>query len=103
MAENNGYKYFARWPGSRYQQFFFKERKIRAQTLARAATGEDAMTPEAVAADYHIPVEAVHEAIRYCDENADVLRRDWEMEEETIKRMGLDKPPLVPPGFRRDE
>ena len=61
MTEN-GYKYLDRWRGSNYRQLFYKERKIRAETLCRATLDPEARTAEQVAQDFEVPVEAVHEA-----------------------------------------
>ena len=39
------------------------------------------MTPEEVAADYDLPVEAVQEAIAYCETNPPEIADDWIMDE----------------------
>lgn len=75
MSENH-YKYLGPWRGSRYRQYFYKERKIFAQTLYSETVGPDARSPEQVAQDYDVPAEAVYEAIDYCTKNADLLRQE---------------------------
>src|SRR6266478_6306724 len=52
MAGQMKYKYLDRWPGSNFRQLFYKERKIRAETLYRATAGPEARTPDEVAEDY---------------------------------------------------
>jgi len=100
MAESNGYKYLAPRPDSHYRQFFYTERKIFAQTLYRETVGVDPRTPEEVAHDYDVPVEAVYEAIDYCLKNEDLLRKEREEEQALIKARGLDQPPYVPNDYK---
>jgi hypothetical protein len=90
------YKYLDHWPGSRFRQLFYKERKIRADTLYRATVGPEPRTPEEVAEDYDVPVAAVHEAIHYCTNNEDLLQQELEEGLADMRARGLDKPPLVP-------
>ena len=75
------YIFLAPREGSRYQQYFVKGRNLRAETLYRATVGLEAMTPDEVAGDYDVPVEAVREAVAYCVSNAALLQRerdeDW--------------------------
>lgn len=103
MSEQIHYKYLGPWRGSTYRQFFYTERKIRAETLYRETVGEDPRTPEEVAEDYDVPVEAVYEAIHYCTHNEDLLRKERDEELADIRRRGLDKPPYVPPDYKPDE
>jgi uncharacterized protein (DUF433 family) len=97
MANESQYKYLGPRYGSSYQQYFVKGRRIRAEVLYDDTLEPEARTPEEVAADYDVPVEAVYEAIRYCQENEDVLDRDREMELASIRAHGWDKPPHAPP------
>ena len=70
MCEECQYKYLGPWRGSNYRQYFYKERKIRAEVLYRETVGLEPRTPEEVAQDYDVPVEAVLEAIHYCTHHA---------------------------------
>ena len=90
------YKYLDHWRGSNYRQLFYKERKIRAETLYRATVGPEPRTPEEVAADYDIPVEVVREAIHYCTHNEELLRQELEEDLADMRARGLDKPRLLP-------
>jgi hypothetical protein len=103
MADNHEYKYLTRYYGSSYKQYFYKERKIRAETLYRETVGPEPRTPEEVARDYDVPVEAVHEAIHYCLHNEDLLREERDREWANIRARGLDKPPFVPPDYQPEE
>ena len=104
MTQVNGhtYKYLEPRPDSNYRQLFFTGKKIFAQTLYRATVGPDPRTPEEVARDFEVPVEAVHEAIHYCLHNEDLLRRERDEELELIRKRGLDKPPYVPADYQPD-
>ncbi len=99
---DHGYKFLEARPGSNYRQLFIKGRKIRAIIIYSQTVGEDARTPEEVARDYEIPLEAVQEAIHYCLNHKDVVHADYEREEEGIRRRGLDKPPFAPPDYRAE-
>jgi uncharacterized protein (DUF433 family) len=94
MAGRGTYKYLDHWPGSNFRQLFYKERKIRAETLYRATAGPEARTPEEVAQDYDVPLEAVYEAIDYCTHNEDLLRQELEEGLADMRARGLDKLPL---------
>ncbi|HTK77656.1 MAG TPA: DUF433 domain-containing protein [Gemmataceae bacterium] len=86
MSAINGkvWKWLERDPKSSLKQLSIKGRRIRARTLYGLTLGEDAMTPEEVAADYNVPVEAVLEAIEYCETDPPEIREDFEEEERTI-------------------
>lgn len=90
MNEESQYRYLARWRGSNYRQLFYKDRKIRAETLYRQTVGSDPRTPEEVASDYGIPVEAVLEAIHYCTHNEDLLRAERERDFADMRARGLE-------------
>jgi hypothetical protein len=100
VPERNSYQYLEPRPGSNYRQLFYKGRNLRAEVLYRETIGLEPRTPEEVARDYHVPVEAVHEAIDYCTHNEELLRQDRERELASIRAMGLDKPPFVPPDYQ---
>ena len=100
MCEECQYKYLGPWRGSNYRQYFYKERKIRAEVLYRETVGLEPRTPEEVAKDYDVPVEAVLEAIHYCTHNEELLRQERERELEKIRADGRDKYPYAPPGYK---
>jgi hypothetical protein len=94
MEQNGTYQYLGPKPGSLYRQYFVKGKGVRALSLYHDTQEPDAMTPAEVAANWDVPVEAVYEAIDYCQKHTDVIREDWEEEEKIIKERGWDKPPL---------
>lgn len=83
-------------PGSHYQQLWIKGRRIRAEVIYRLTVGVEPRTPEEVAQDYDLPIEAVYEAIEYAIHNQELLQAERAREEARLKQLGLDKPPFVP-------
>ncbi len=97
------YRYLAPRPGSNYRQYYLKDRrKIRAEILYRMTVGPDPRTPEQVAIDYDVPIEAVREAIDYSIRNERLLREERDRETEWIHALGLDRPPHVPSDSSED-
>jgi hypothetical protein len=92
MSESPTWKYLVRKPKSNYKQLFIKDRWIAARTLFGQAMGDDARTPEESAADFGLPLEAVLEAITYCESDPPEFREDWEREEALTKAIGADDP-----------
>jgi hypothetical protein len=78
------WKYLVRKPKSNYQQLFIKDRWVAARTLFGQTVGEDARTPDQLAADYRLPLEAVLEAIAYCESNPAEICEDWQREQSLI-------------------
>jgi uncharacterized protein (DUF433 family) len=88
----SSYKYLARKPKSAYKQLFVKDRWVAARTLYGQSVGEDARTPEQLAEDFQLPLEAVREAIAYCQSNPPEIREDWEREEALMEAAGMNDP-----------
>jgi uncharacterized protein (DUF433 family) len=87
------YKYLGRKPKSVYKQLFIKERWIAARTLfGMYAREESPLTPEEIAADYDVPLEAVQEAIAYCESNPPELAEDYAREEAVMEATGMNDP-----------
>jgi uncharacterized protein (DUF433 family) len=67
MSTTITYQYLERRPKSSYRQLYVKGTRIRAEILYGAhINAEEPMTPEEIAADFGLPLEAVKEAIAYC-------------------------------------
>ena len=98
MSEKIEYIHLAPREGSSYRQFFVRARNLRAETLFRATVGSEPMTPEDVARDYDVPVEAVREAIHYCTRNAALLKKEREEDWAQSESRGLVAPPPVAAG-----
>jgi hypothetical protein len=89
------YKYLRPKRGSNYRQLCVNGR-IRAEilwamTFPSAETGEF-RTPQEVAADYGLPLEAVEEAIAYCEANPEVIESDHRREERRCEISGMNHP-----------
>jgi uncharacterized protein (DUF433 family) len=88
----NEWKYLAPNPKSAYKQLFIKGTRIRTEVLyGMLVDGDppDPTTPEEIAADMNLPVEAVREAIAYCEADPVEVREDHAMEEAYMKAEGL--------------
>ncbi len=97
MSEPVPYRYLHPKRGSSYRQLFFG--RIRAEILYRETVGLEPLTPQQVAQEYDIPVEAVHEAIDYCIRNKELLDAERAEEERRIKAAGRDKWPYAPKDY----
>src|SRR5207237_9174341 len=94
MDADGEYKYLKPKRGSRYRQLFFG--RVRAEVLYRETAGTDPLTPEEVAREYNVPVEAVLEAIDYCVKNKELLDAERAREDAEIKASGRDQWPYAP-------
>jgi hypothetical protein len=92
MGTIGEYRYLKPKPGSRYRQLFVNGR-IMAEILYREAVGNEPLTPEEVANEYGLPVDAVLEAIHYCEHNPHILDEDRRREAAFIKQDGRDRWP----------
>lgn len=65
--------------------------------------GEAPLTPEEVASEYNVPMDAVLEAIDYCATHQDLLDAERAGEQQRIAVACRDKWPYAPRDFRPDE
>jgi uncharacterized protein (DUF433 family) len=87
------WKYLAPNPKSAYKQLFISGRRIRARTLyGMYMSAEEPMTPDEIAREYDLPVEAVKEAIAYCQSDPPEIREDFEREERIMEATGMNEP-----------
>lgn len=101
MSESVPYKYLQPKRKSNYRQLFVG--RIRAEILYRETVGREPLTPEQVADEYNLPVEAIYEAIDYCVKNKALLDEERAREEASIRANGLDRWPHAPRNYRSDE
>ena len=96
------FQYLAPKPGSSYKQLFIKGRRISARTLyGDFMRTEDPVTVEQIAADYQLPVEAVREAIEWCQSDPPELRRDIARDEAIMEATGMNDVAYWTEGKRR--
>jgi len=87
------WKYLERRPGSSYQQLCIKGKRIWAWTLYCEFMNEkEPRTPQQLADDWDIPLEAVHEAIAYCQSDPSELRDDHRQDELLAEAIGMNDP-----------
>ncbi len=96
MSVQVEYRFLEERPRSNYRQLWVKSRHIRAEVLYRLTVGPEPRTPEEVAHDYDLPVDAIHEAVDYSVQNKSLLDTERAREEVRLKSLGLDQPPYVP-------
>jgi uncharacterized protein (DUF433 family) len=97
-SPSNHWRYLERDPKSSYKQLSIKGRRIKARTLFGLTQGQDALTPAEIATDRDLPLEAVLEAIAYCESNPPEIREDFEREERLAQAMGLNDPEYLRTG-----
>lgn len=100
MTEPIPYKYLHPKRKSNYRQLFFG--RIRAEILYRETVGLEPLSPEEVADQYNVPVEAVLEAIDYCIKHKDLLDEERAREEARIRAAGRDRWPYAPRDYSPD-
>jgi uncharacterized protein (DUF433 family) len=92
-TRSTGYRYLAQNPGSCYKQLFVKGTRIPARTLyGQYVSYEEPQSAEEIAADYGLPLEAVKEAIVYCESNPPELLVDYAREESIMEAYGAMAP-----------
>ena len=80
-------------PNSCYKQLFVKGTRIRARVLyGMFMSANEPMTPEEIAAEFKLPLEAVKEAIAYCQSNPPEIAQDFEREERLMYASGMNDP-----------
>jgi uncharacterized protein (DUF433 family) len=89
------WEHLERKPGSSYRQLFVQATRIAAPTLySYFVPGEDwpGISAEEIAEDFGLPVEAVREAIAYCQSDPPEIRADLAMEEAVMEATGMNEP-----------
>ncbi len=87
------WKYLERRPGSSYQQLCIKGKRIWAWTLyCETFIEPEPRTPEKLAEDWGIPLEAVLEALEYCASDPPELREDKRKTDLRREARGMNDP-----------
>lgn len=89
-STQTAWRYLEHDPKSKYRQLSIKGRRIKARTLyGLYASREEPRTVEQIAADYGLPIEAVAEAIAYCQSDPPEIRADLRREEAILRAKGI--------------
>ena len=86
------YIYLASNPNSAYKQLFIRGTRIPARAVYGWYACEEPMTPDEIAADYGLPVEAVREAIAYCESEPPELSEDDARQDAIMQARGMKDP-----------
>ncbi len=79
------------------KQLYLKGRRLKAFDLwANMITNE--MTPEEVADNWDVPLEAVKESIRYCETHQDLLKQEALIERRYLEERGIALEPKITSG-----
>ena len=82
-STTTAWQYLAPNPKSSYKQLFVRGTRT-ARTLYGWHAGPEAATPEFIAEQFNLPVEAVLESIAYCESNPPELLNDYAREQAMI-------------------
>ena len=89
------WKYLERRPGSSYQQLCIKGKRIWVWTLyCEFMSEKDPRTPEQLADDWGVPLEAVQEAIEYGQSDPPELREDQRKQDLLHEASGMNDPAI---------
>lgn len=87
------WQYLAANPKSAYRQLFIKGTRIRARVLyGLYMSATEPMTPEEIAGEFGLPLDAVKEAIAYCQGNPPEIADDFAREERLMEASGMNEP-----------
>jgi len=78
------------------KQLYVKGRNLTARQLVGAIKA-NCFADEAAAANYHLPLAAIREALVYVEQNADLLRTEGEIERLMHLRGGIARGPQPVP------
>src|SRR5688500_2334781 len=93
MNSESRYQYLERDPLSSYKQLSIKGRRIRAlPRYGYFASEESPQSIEEIAENYDLPVEAVREAIAYCESDPPEIQEDFDREEALAEASGINDP-----------
>jgi uncharacterized protein (DUF433 family) len=82
----NTWEYLEPRAKSAYRQLFVKGTRIRARVIyGLFMSEEEPMTPEEIAGEYSLPLEAVKEAIKYCESKPQEIEEDFQREEARVQ------------------
>lgn len=88
------WKYLEKRPHPWRKQLYLKGRRLKAFDLWANMIAND-MTPEEVADNWDVPLEAVRESIQYCETYQDLLKQEAETERRHLEERGIPLEPKI--------
>lgn len=91
------WKYLSRKPGSAYRQLFVTGTRIAARTIySYYLPGDDwpGESIEEIATGLNLSVDAVREAIAYCESDPPEFLEDWQREQAVIEATADSRKPI---------
>ena len=82
------WKYLSPRSKSSKQQLFFKGKRLSAANVWLDMLANN-QTIEEAADNWDLPVEAVQEAVRYCEQNSELLTQEAETEKQSLETSGI--------------
>ena len=89
------WQYLEQRPHPWRQQLYIKGRRMKASTVWIDMLANE-LTPEEVAENKDLPLEAVLEAIKYCESHQELLRKDAQIERQRLESKGISLEPQIP-------
>src|SRR5438105_11500704 len=91
MTTSTQWMHLERDPKSSYRQLSIKGKRIKARTLfGLYANAQEPMTAEQIAEAHDLPLDAVREAIAYCQSNPPEIQQDFQVEEALAQAAGMN-------------
>ena len=91
------WKYLEERPQLGRKQLYLRGRRLKAFDLWANMIAND-MTPEEVADNWDVPLEAVRESIQYCETHQDLLKQEAEIERRHLEERGIPLEPKITHG-----
>jgi hypothetical protein len=88
------WQYLEQRPHPWRQQLYLKGRKLKAFTLWMNMIVNET-TPTEVADNWELPIDAVHEAIEYCQTHQELLTQEAEQERRYLEEKGIRLEPKI--------
>ena len=88
MATEATYKHLERRPDRRSEELFVRGAGIRASTIWHDRY-VSRLSPSEIAKNRDIPIEAVYEAVAFCQENWEKLGHEKDMERQRLEERGF--------------
>ena len=88
------WQYLEKRPHPWRQQLCFKGRRLKAFDVWSDMIVND-MTPQEAALNWELPLDAIEEAIEYCQTHQDLLRREAEEERHRLEAKGISLEPKI--------